>query len=77
MISKIKKIALAGAFALVAAPAFAQVPPQINPTGIDLDPLHIFTPVTPAPPPMVEPAPRRHRAMHRRMMKKRMMKKAM
>ena len=77
MVRKFKSLALAGAFVMVAAPAFAQVPPGINPLGIDLDPLHIFSPATP-PAPAPEPMMMRPR-MHRSMMmhKKMMMKKEM
>ena len=72
MVRNVKRLALAGAFLMVAAPAFAQVPPQVNPLGVDLDPLHLFTPAQ-APAPAPEAEPRMHRPMHHRMMRHRMM----
>ncbi|MCX8253320.1 exported protein of unknown function [Beijerinckiaceae bacterium RH AL1] len=80
MVNKFKSIALAGVLAFVAAPAFAQNGAPIvgdlpiinglplvgdNASGLDLDPLHIFTP---APAPMAAPAPapmmHHHMMMH-------------
>ena len=72
MVHKFKALALAGAFVMIAAPAFAQVPPGINPLGVDLDPLHIFSPATP-PTPAPEPMMMHHRMMHRPMMHRSMM----
>jgi hypothetical protein len=86
MAQTFKTVALAAAFAVVAAPAFAQVPPQINPLGVDLDPLHIFTPDAPPPPPAPEPMMMhhhhhhmmmRHHMMHKKMMMKKMDEKKM
>ena len=76
MVRKFKALALAGAFVMVAAPAFAQVPPGINPLGVDLDPLHIFSPATP-PAPAPEPMMMHHRMMHRPMMHRPMMHRPM
>ena len=77
MVLNFKKLALAGAFLMVAVPAFAQVPPQVNPLGIDLDPLHLFSPA-PMAAPEAPPMMMKKRMMKRRMMmKKPMMKKPM
>ena len=73
MVSKFKSISLAGALTVFAAPAFAQIPPMLNPLGLDLDPFHIFTPAPTPPAPMME-----KKMMHKKMMmhhKKKMMKK--
>ena len=72
MVNKFKAIALAGAFVMVAAPAFAQVPPVLNPLGLDFDPFHIFTPAPMKKEPMMM---KKHHMMHKKMMKKKMMKK--
>lgn len=92
MVLNLKKLALAGAFTIVAAPAFAQVPPALNPLGVDLDPFHIFTPAPAAAPeaapaaagaPMMHHRMRHHHmmmhhhTMHKKMMHKKMMKKPM
>ena len=75
MVSKFKSIALAGALTVFAAPAFAQVPPMLNPLGLDLDPFHIFSP---APAPMMMEKPMMKKPMmHKKMMHKKMMKKKM
>lgn len=86
MVRKFKSIALAGAFVMVAAPAFAQMPPAMNPLGIDVDPFHIFTPApAPEPAPMMMKPHHHHMMMHHKkmmmmhkkkmMMHKKMMKK--
>ena len=80
MVSKFKSIALAGALSVFAAPAFAQVPPMLNPLGLDLDPFHIFSPAPAAPAPMMEKKMHhKHMMMHHKKMmmhhKKMMMKK--
>ncbi len=81
MVRNVKRLALAGAFLTIAAPAFAQVPPQINPLGIDLDPFHLFTPaaapVAPEPAPMMHHRMMHHRMVHHTMMHHSMMKKSM
>lgn len=81
MVRKLKALALAGALMAVATPVFADdlftplapiVAPIMAPfAGIDMDPLHIFTP---APAPVAAPAPmmKKHHAHHH--MKKKMSK---
>ena len=90
MVKAFKVVALAGALAFVAAPAFAQdlgLPlvgqlPVVGDGagGLDLDPFHIFTPApeaaAAAPAPMMK---KHHMMMHHKkmMMHHKMMKKAM
>ena len=77
MVRTLKLAALAGALALVVTPAFAQLDfPIVGelPTpghGLDLDPLHIFTPA-PAEAPAEAPAPmkKKHHHHHKKMMMK-------
>ena len=78
MVRTLKLAALAGALALVVTPVFAQLDLPIVGTlptpghGLDLDPLHIFTP-EPAPEPAAAPAPMKKHHHHHK--KKMMMKK--
>ena len=76
MVGTFKKTALAGALVLVVTPAFAQLELPIVgvlPTpgnGLDLDPLHIFSPA-PAEAPAAAPAPmKKHHHHHKMMMQK-------
>ena len=74
MIKTLKCAVLVGALALVATPAFAQLELPIVgvlPTpgnGLDLDPLHIFTPAPPDAP--AAPAPMMKHHHHKKMMMK-------
>ena len=80
MVRKFKTVAFAGALMMVASPVFAQELPLIGNlnlpvvSGLDLDPMHIFTP---APEPAAAPAPmmKKHHMMKHHMMKKKMMMK--
>ena len=78
MVRTLKLAALAGALALVVTPALAQLELPIVgvlPTpgnGLDLDPLHIFTPAPAEAPPDAAPAPmkKHHHHHHKKMMMK-------
>ncbi len=79
MIRKFKLLALAGVLMISASPAFAEdmMAPLMAPlAGMDMDPLHIFTP---APAPAAAPVPmmKKHHMMKKHMMKKKKMMKKM
>ena len=82
MVRTLKVAAFVGALAFAVTPALAEglelpivgvLPTPGN--GLDLDPLHIFTPAPAEAPAAAAPMKKKHHKMHKKMMHKKMMMK--